>query len=191
MHGGGGIKIDDEDEEEPRPFFFFFLNDDFRTAFAFALSMRPCFANRRTTPSSAFLSSVLFVGLESFSASFSMKLAVSFVIRGVVEFPIDVRRPSDLEAPFFPLVSDLGLGHCLSIRAQEDFFTRVGSRLGGADSAIPPPLIPDVCLVELFSYRRSGFSRGPLLHTHRCEMRTISRCVNTTTSITSTRVQRE
>ena len=33
-----------------------------------------------------------------------MELTVSFVIRGVVEFPDDVRRWPGLEAPFFSLV---------------------------------------------------------------------------------------
>ena len=51
-------EYEDEDEEEPHPcfvFFFFFLNNDFRAAFAFALSMRPCFAKRRTGPFLEFL----------------------------------------------------------------------------------------------------------------------------------------
>ena len=82
----------------------FFLDADFRAAFAFALSMRACFAKRRTMVSSIFSSAFFFVRLKSFPASFSMKLAVSYAIRGVVEFPTEVRRASDLDAPFFLVV---------------------------------------------------------------------------------------
>ena len=47
-------EYDDEDEKEPWPFLFVFLVD-FRAAFVCALSIRPCFAKRRTMPSSVFL----------------------------------------------------------------------------------------------------------------------------------------
>ena len=86
-------KYEEKDEEEPWPFFFFFCLADLRAAFAFVLLMRPGFARRRTIPPSVFLCYFFFLRWESFSASVSiaMKLTVSLVIRGVVEFPIDVR----------------------------------------------------------------------------------------------------
>ena len=58
-----------------------------------------------------------------------MKLAVSVVIRGVVEFPIDVRRLSDLEVSFFPLVLVTKIWSSpvyTSTAAQEEGFTRTG-----------------------------------------------------------------
>ena len=87
---------EEEDEDEPFFVFVFFcflcLDEDFRAAFTLSLSMRPFLAKRRTIPSSVFFASFFFLRVESFSASFSMKLTVSLVIFGVVEFPIDVRR---------------------------------------------------------------------------------------------------
>ena len=56
-----------------------------------------------------------------------MKLAVSFVIRGVVEFPIDVRPPSGLEASFFPLV--LGITCLYEHRSTGGNFTRIGQSI--------------------------------------------------------------
>ena len=78
----------------------------------------------------------------------------------MVKFPIDVRRPSDLEASFFPL--GLVIVYLYEHRSTGGSFHtyRAASRLGGEDTAIPQPCIPDVCLEELYSYRRSGFSRG-------------------------------
>ena len=134
-------------------------------------------ARRRTIPASAFLCSFFFLRLESASASFPMELAVSLAmcICGVIEFPIDVRRLPGLEAPFFPLV--LVITCLYEHRNTGGFFYtyRAAYWMGGADSAIPPPCIPDVCLGELplIAEVRFKIPRGGLLHTHRCEIRTI------------------
>ena len=80
-----------EDDKEDEPFFFFFfVFDKFFAAFtswSLSLSVRPFLAK---WPSGFFASFFLF-RYESFSGSFSMKLAVSLVIFGVAEFPVDVR----------------------------------------------------------------------------------------------------
>ena len=157
-------EYDDEDDEEPRSFFFFILDNDFRADFASALSMRPCFAKRRTMPSSVFLSAFSFVRLESFSASFSMKLAASFVIRGVVEFPIDMRRPPDLEAPFFPLV--LVITCLYEHRSTGGIFHtyRVACRLGGEGSSSRHRRIRAFVLEGFHLSQKRLFTRGATPH---------------------------
>ena len=155
--------------------------------------MRPCFAKRQTIPSSVFLSSFFFVRLESFSASFLMKLAAFFVIGKVAEFPIDVRQPSNLRASCFPLV--LVITCLYEHRSTGEFFHtyRAVYRLGGEDSVIPSPGIPDVC------YHRSGYLVITDMAFHVEYYSTLigarqglSRaCVNATPGITSTRAQSE
>ena len=135
--------------------------------------MRPCFAKRRTMPSSIFLSSFFFVRLESLSANFSMKLAVSFAIRGVVEFPIDARRPSDLEVSIFPLglvITCLYEHRSTGYKLSHVLGSLQTRRRGLRHRAT---VHPRRLSWRAFTYRRSGFSR---LHTHQCEIRTIS-CV--------------
>ena len=93
----------------PRPFFFFFfLELDLRPAFAFALSIRPCFGRRRAMPSSGFFVSFFFLRFFFLFLLYEAdRLFSSFEFAGyrlLSSLSVDVRRWSGLEAPFFPLV---------------------------------------------------------------------------------------
>ena len=107
-----------------------------------------------------------------------MKMTVSFVIRRVVEFPVDVRRWPGLEATFFPLVLVITClcEHRMSTVAQEENFTRIGQPVDWVVRT-PPSLyraFQTFCLRELLVIAEERFSHGGLLHTHRCEIKTIS-----------------
>ena len=82
----------------------------------------------------------------------------------------------DLEAPFFPLGLVLVTACLFEHRSQGGFPTRTAQPTGRASRTpgIPLPCIPDGCLGELLVIAEARFSHGGLIHTHRCEIRTIS-----------------